>query len=243
MNSFRKILILLVVATIFPCLVFAQTQAQTRPAGSPAPENIGVTSAQQRLKEVSVTKFENPGFFRTFMSHDDGFVTMRRLRGSPLGKVPIEDEVRHGINEQDIYVIGLKVEYLRRGVHSFALLPTRPIPIPGITKTLSVWVAGRNSDHTLSILLLDYNNQHKELVVGRLNFSGWRRLTVAVPPEIVQQDFRTTNLQGIKFNGFRVDCDLLDTWGVYYIYFDDLRAVTDLFAEESRDIDDMRDGW
>ncbi|MDR2259242.1 MAG: flagellar filament protein FlaA, partial [Treponema sp.] len=29
----------------------------------------------------------------------------------------------------------------------------------------------------------------------------------------------------------------------YYIYFDDLRAVTDLFAEDNRDADDMSDAW
>jgi hypothetical protein len=35
----------------------------------------------------------------------------------------------------------------------------------------------------------------------------------------------------------------METYGSYYIYFDDLRAVTDLFAENNRDVDDMADAW
>ena len=241
MNRFTKILIVLFVISILPCLAFAQDQ--NRGAGDPIPENIGVDSAQQKLKEISVTKFEDPAFFTTAMSRDAGYMTSRRLLGSPIEKKPIEDEQSLGINEDDKYVLGLKVHYDRRGVHAFAVMPVRPLPIPGITKTISVWVAGRNNNNVLSIILLDYHNQPKELVLGKLNFSGWKKLTVAVPPEIIQKDFHVPNVNGLKFGGFKIDCDLVDTYGIYYIYFDDLRAVTDLFSEESRDLDDMTDGW
>jgi hypothetical protein len=48
---------------------------------------------------------------------------------------------------------------------------------------------------------------------------------------------------GIRIVGFRIDCDPIEAYGSYYVYFDDLRAVTDLFAENNRDPDDMADGW
>lgn len=239
----RKIIKAVLLVFLLSALAGTAVYAQERAPGEPVPENIGVDSAQQKLKEISITKFEDPAFFYTAMSRDEGFVIPRRLPGSPLDKKPIEDEEQLGINEEDKYVLGLKVHYQRRGVNSFAVLPVKPLPIPGITKTLSVWVAGRNNDHVLSVMLLDFFNNPKELVMGKLNFSGWKKLTVAVPPNIVQRDFHYANVNGIKFAGFRVDCDPKDTYGVYYIYFDDLRVVTDLFSEESRDIDDMADGW
>jgi hypothetical protein len=239
MSSFtKKILILFFVISFLPCVLFAQDQSPGIAAG-----NIGVTSAQQRLREISITKFEHQALFRAAISSDAGFITMRRLRGSPLGKTPLEDEALQGLQVTDDHVVGLRVDFLRRGVHSFTVVPVRPISIPGITKTLSVWVAGRNTNHMLTILLLDIHNRPQELTVGRLNFSGWRRLTVAVPPEIAQTNFRRPGLNGIHFAGFRVDCDLMETYGVFFVYFDDLRAVTDLFGEESRDIDDMMDAW
>jgi hypothetical protein len=48
---------------------------------------------------------------------------------------------------------------------------------------------------------------------------------------------------GLKVIGFKIETDLLESFGSYYIYFDDMRAVTDLFAEDARDEDDMVDGW
>ncbi|HPX26687.1 MAG TPA: flagellar filament outer layer protein FlaA, partial [Treponemataceae bacterium] len=47
----------------------------------------------------------------------------------------------------------------------------------------------------------------------------------------------------LKVIGFRVDCDPELARGSYYLYFDDLRAVTDLYAMENRDEDDMDDNW
>jgi hypothetical protein len=48
---------------------------------------------------------------------------------------------------------------------------------------------------------------------------------------------------GIKIVGFRVDVDPAEALGSYYLYLDDLRATTDLFAENNRDADDMDDSW
>jgi hypothetical protein len=48
---------------------------------------------------------------------------------------------------------------------------------------------------------------------------------------------------GIKIRGFRIDVDPMEALGSYYVYLDDLRAVTDLFAEDNRDEDDMDDSW
>ncbi len=81
------------------------------------------------------------------------------------------------------------------------------------------------------------------ITVGKLNFLGWKRLTVAVPPGIKQADYHYVARNGLQFLGFRVDCDLDEAYGRFYLYFDDLSAVSDLFLEKSRDRDDMQDIW
>jgi hypothetical protein len=222
--------------------------AQQNEVGTPSAERIGVDAAQQQLKEISVDKFEHEGYWLSAMSSDEGYTTTRLFSGGPQNKVPLEEE--EGLNIPDQYVLGTKVDYLHRGHSSFTLFPIRPIPIEGITKTISVWVAGRNYNHELSILLQDFFGRPFELYVGKLNFQGWKKLTVAVPPQaadgingIVQRNYHYNNQMGVKITGFRVDCDPMETYGSYYVYFDDLRAVTDLFAENSRDADDMADAW
>ncbi len=225
-----------------------QQQTQQREVGSPEPERLGIDSAQQMLKEISVDKFEHDGNWRSTMSSDEGYTTTRLFTGSPMAKEPIPDE--EGLNIPDKYVLGTRVDFLRRGYNSFTIYPTRPIPIEGITKTVSVWVAGRNFNHELVLLLQDFFGRYYEFFIGKLNFIGWKKLTVAIPPQsddgfsgVVQRNYHYNNQMGLKIMGFRIDCDPMEAYGSYYIYFDDLRAVTDLFAENNRDADDMVDGW
>jgi hypothetical protein len=221
---------------------------QQREVGSPDPERLGIDSAQQMLKEVSVDKFEHDGFWRSTMSGDEGYATTRLFSGGPSAKEPIPEE--EGLDIPDKYVLGTRIDFLRRGYNTFTIYPTRPIPIEGITKTVSVWVAGRNFNHELVLLLQDFFGRHYEFYVGKLNFIGWKKMTVAIPPQsddgfsgVVQRNYHYNNQMGLKIMGFRIDCDPLEAYGSYYIYFDDLRAVTDLFAENNRDEDDMVDGW
>jgi hypothetical protein len=227
-------------------LIYAQ--APEREIGGPEPERLGIESAQQMLKEVSVDKFEHDGFWRSTMSNDDGYTTSRLFHGNPANKQPIPDE--ESLNLPDEYVLGTRVDFLRRSYSSFTIYPTRPIPIEGITKTVSVWIAGRNYNHEISLLIQDFFGRNYEFYIGRLNFIGWKKLTVTIPPQaddglsgVVQRNYHYNNHMGIKVMGFRIDCDPLEAYGSYYIYFDDLRAVTDLFSEHHRDPDDMVDGW
>jgi hypothetical protein len=240
----RYIIAVLLAATAG--FVFAQQDEVG--GGAAANERLGIDAAQQKLKEISVEKFEHDGFWRSHMSPDQGYTTTRLFEGSPLNKKPIPEE--EGMNIPDRYVLGTRVDYLHRGHSSFTMYPIRPIPIEGITKTISVWAAGRNFDHDLVLLVQDFFGRNFELYVGKLNFQGWRQLTVAVPPQasdgrsgIVQRNYHYNNQMGIKIVGFRVDVDPMEAFGSYYVYLDDLRAVTDLFAEESRDPDDMVDSW
>ena len=78
--------------------------------------------------------------------------------------------------------------------------------------------------------------------MGTLNFIGWKKLTVAIPPASCRRNI-TTRPQRNPDHGVRVETDPLDSYGTYYVYFDDMRAVTDLFGESKRDSDDMSDGW
>ena len=235
-----------ILMTVFLCSP-AFSQETSRPAGEADAEKLGKQSAQQHLEDISISKFEDAGFWFAVMSRDQGIVTWRRLPGEPLAKEEmdagrLEKEEALGITRGK-YVLGVRVDFARRGKNSFTIYPMRPLGIEGISKTISVWVVGRNFNHTLKILLSDYFGQIMELTLGKLNFTGWKKMTVAVPPGIVQTDYHYTDRNGLKFVGFKVDCDLLESRGRYYIYFDDLTAVTDLFLESNLDRDDMEDIW
>ncbi|MCL2180458.1 MAG: flagellar filament outer layer protein FlaA [Treponema sp.] len=243
----KKFLILTLIVLFTGAFVYAQQSI-----GDPNAERLGIDSAQQMIQEISVDRFEFDGFWRSSMSSDEGYATSRLFRGGPSrdrpGRGPAPGEA--GMDIPDNYVLGTRVDFLRRGHNSFTIYPTRPIPIEGITKTVSVWVAGRNFNHELVLIIQDFFGRNYEFSMGKLNFMGWQRLVVAIPPApddgvsgVVQRSYNYSNHFGIKVMGFRVNCDPLESRGSYYIYLDDLRAETDLFAEHHRDEDDMVDGW
>ena len=236
----KKLIAVLIIASLFG-VAFAQTSSLT----DPDPAVIGADSAKQALKEVSVDLFEREGSWFASISPDYGVISARLFDGSPAGKQPLEENA----DVEDTKALGVKTEFFRRGVNSFYIKAARPIPIEGITKTVSVWVAGRNQPHDMYLLVQDYFGNNFELYMGNLAFSGWKKMTVAVPPSpdgergIVQHSAYFGDRPGLRVVGFRVDCDPMKARGTYYVYFDDLRAVTDLYDMENRNEDDMVDNW
>lgn len=237
----RVIAVLMVVATFG--MAFAQDG--TTSLTDPDPTIIGADSAKQALREISVDLFEREGSWNARISSDNGVVTSRLFDGSPASKEPLAEN--EGVSDER--VLGVKVEFFRRGINSFYVTAARPIPVEGITKTVSVWVTGRNQGHELYLLVQDYFGNNFEIYMGTLAFSGWKKMTAAVPPSpdgergIVQQSAYYGERPGLRIIGFRVDCDPLLARGSYYLYFDDLRAVTDLYDMENRNEDDMIDNW
>ncbi len=244
-----KKLILFIALAGFAVCGFAQdgAAAQTGSVSDPDPSVVGADAGKQSLKEISIDKFENEGSWYTRISSDNGFSSSRLFDGGASAKEPIPDE--EGQELPDSKTLGVKVDFLRRGKTNFTVMAARPLPIEGVTKTVSFWVVGRNYNHTVTLLVRDYFGSQFELYVGKLNFSGWKKLSVAIPPSpdgkhgIIQNEPHYGDKPGLKIIGFRIDCDPEEAYGSYYIYFDDLRAVTDLYAYENLDEDDMSDNW
>ena len=243
-----KKLLTVAIALALSAAVFAQDnnrQNDNESLASPDPTVMGNDSARQALREVSVDRYELEGSWNAHISPDNGVINARLFEGTPLAKEPLKGEEE----AEDSKVLGIKVEFFHRGVNSFFIKSARPIPIEGVTKTISLWVAGRNMNHEMYVLVQDYNGNNFELYLGSLGFSGWKKMSVAVPPTpdgehgIIQSSAYHGVKPGLRIVGFRVDCNPMLARGTYYMYLDDLRAVTDLYDLENRDEDDMNDDW
>ncbi|MBR1912915.1 MAG: flagellar filament protein FlaA [Treponema sp.] len=239
----------LTVALVASAGVFAQASNSNGSTSitDPNAANIGNDSAREALREISVDRFEREGFWNVHCSSDFGVISGRLFDGGPDAKEPLNDI--NNTELQDTHVFGAKIEFFKRGVNSFYITAARPLPIEGITKTVSVWVCGRNMGHQLWLLVQDYYGSNFEIWMGSLEFSGWKKLTTAIPPSpdsehgIIQQSAYHGDKPGLRIVGFRIDCSPMEARGSYYVYFDDLRAVTDLYDQENRDVDDMDDSW
>ncbi|RPJ07023.1 MAG: flagellar filament protein FlaA [Spirochaetaceae bacterium] len=240
-----------ITAIIFVCMTAVFAFAQTDSLSASTESTAGATDEKYlNLEPVTVTDCEDASFWKTQMMLDQGVMMIRNLPGNPKQKEEIDsrrleqerttrgDEKWLGDN-----VLAAKVVFFRRGANSFYIRAEKPIPIPGTSKMMSMWVVGRNYNHVLKVILQDFYGNLFELTVGKLNFSGWKRMAVSIPPAIDQVDFHYSTREGIKFVGLKVECDMMEAYGSYYIYFDDIAVETDLYMYDNRDKDDMDDGW
>lgn len=239
----KKYIITAVFTAAFICVATAQNSI----VAEPNPEVVGNDSAVQQLREVSLDKFEREGSWNVHISPDFGVISSRLFEGAPAMKEALKED--EGKESEDTMVLGVKVEFFKRGINSFFVNSQRPVPILGVAKTISMWVCGRNQSHDMYVLVQDYFGHNFELYMGNLGFTGWKKLTAVVPPSpdgehgIVQKSPYYGDRPGLRIVGFRIDCDPMLARGAYYLYMDDLRAVADLYDMENHDADDMNDNW
>ena len=232
MTKLVFIIISFIFLSFFPLILIAQEQ-------DIEDLQVGIETAGQLLTDIPVTHFEDADTWNYSMAIDQGVLFAMKRKGRPID-LP---EIDPGDGTENKYVLGVKVAYNRRGYAKFSLAPNRPIKIPGITKALSLWVCGRSFKHRLHIHLLDYKGDEMFLDMGPIDFIGWQQMKIVVPPTIEQHNYHDSSWRGISIAGMSVYTDPEESYGVYYIYFDELRAITDIYSEEHRDEDDMEDGW
>lgn len=98
--------------------------------------------------------------------------------------------------------------------------PEAPLALGKKIKTISLFAHGYNNDHRLHLLLNNKRGTNQvELPLGKLNYWGWKNLTVAVP-----------NIFGIDdeliLEGFVLYLHPLELGTEpYYFYFDHITAV------------------
>ncbi|MFW6137596.1 MAG: flagellar filament outer layer protein FlaA [Spirochaetota bacterium] len=232
MTRFSFITVSLAVMVLFPVVLPAQEMEVSE-------LQVGVETAGHLLADIPVSHLEDAGTWDVVMPIDEGLVVSMSRKGRPL-EMP-EIDPKDGTTNQ--YVLGVKVSFNQRGYNRFTVSPPRPIKIPGITKAITMWVCGRSFKHRLYLHVLDFMGSEKVLDAGLLDFMGWKKMSVVIPPTIAQENFHSTNWYGLSFLGFSVRTAPEESYGNYYVYFDEIRAITDVFREEHRVVDDMHDGW
>jgi len=223
---------------LFICFLFSNLLDINAQQASSQSMEPGVQEGEL-LADIIISKFEDAESWTGQMPLDQGNIFLMKRYGKPNALPQVDPTT--GIENK--YVLGIKVMFNKRGFNRFIVRPPRPIKVPGITKSLSIWVAGRNFSHTLIFVVRDYYNQDKLLKVGTLNFLGWKKLTFVIPPMLVQDEYHYTELEGITFMGLAIETSPEESYGTFYVYFDELTAKTNIFNMSTQDKDDMIDNW
>jgi hypothetical protein len=154
-------------------------------------------------------------------------------------KDDITDE--NGMPHKNGYVMGIKTYFLDRGFDRVEVFPPNEYIIRGKAREMKFWVLGRKFRHTLYIKLRDYKGQIHKLKVGRLDFWGWKELSVIVPGWLPQSASYAMLDRNLHFVSFFVESDLYEIPGTFYTYIDQFRIITDL-SEFTGD-ETIKDTW
>jgi hypothetical protein len=145
---------------------------------------------------------------------------------------------RRDPNAAPIRSLGINGRFDRRGYNWIDLYPVladdpdeKPfeIPIPGRVQSLDMWVWGSNLRYYIEVYLRDFRGVVHTLRLGDITFPGWRNLRVSIPTNIVQSRRTLPSYAGLTFVKFRIWTQPVERVDNFYIYFKQLKILTDMF--------------
>lgn len=230
-----------------------QVQAQQgdtkAPAAAAGTQKQGAQKQPTGLVEDWMSDFEACEDWRAISTSPLGDTKIRKIPGKPRpvdeeGKVvetPDEITDDNGITRKNEHVLGIKSYVVERGYDRVEVLPPNEYIIRGKAKELKVWALGRKIRHTLFVKFRDYRGKLHKIKVGRLDFWGWKELSVNIPGWMPQSPTYAMLDKNLHFVSFFIESDRFEAPGTYYVYLDNFRIISDM-SEYTGD-DFIKDTW
>lgn len=199
--------------TILALLMITSAYPQNKK--SDTAEKKGETVSGDIYQEIILENFESTNFAQKDIQY--------RVSKEQKASIAIRDQYPAPIKDSKKY-LGLKL-YGRKG-DFLNLVPPKKLIIDKFCKNISIWIYGKMFAGELSLLLKDANNQPHRLVFGKLDFLGWRKLSVKINPEIAQQDkylSQRRQIEILKIIYSPGNLGRLPIW--HYFYIDDITAT------------------
>ncbi len=241
-------------------VLFISTGNLTLNAQQDADNQGGDNTTQPKQQDGLVidwlNDFENSEDWRAVSTCPIGETKIRKIAGKPRpvnaeGK-PVNEEGEpgefkdtitdeNGIEHKNEYVLGVKTYFMDRGFDRVEVFPPNEYIVRGKAREFKVWVLGRKFRHTLYLKLRDYRGKIHKIKMGRLDFWGWKELSVIVPGWLPQSSSYALLDKNLHFVSFFVESDRFESPGTFYFYLDQFRVITDL-SEFTGD-ENIKDNW
>jgi len=148
------------------------------------------------------------------------------------------DAFRPAPEGQALRSFGLNARFDRKGYNWIDLYPVladdpdeKPfeIPMPGRVRELDCWVWGSNLRYYIEVFIRDYRGVVHTLKLGDISYPGWRNLWITLPNSIPQERRILPSYAQLNFVKFRIWTLPTERVDNFYIYFKQLKILTDVF--------------
>ncbi len=216
---------------------YSQQTEKKAPAATVKPaiktETPEITRDGNVYHEITVQDFENIEF-------KESDIVFQKTRDEEC-KVAIRDETPAPINSKKY--LGVKL----RGTKSNAIqikFPKDKIPtIDKYCQSISMWIYGKRFTGELFLLIMDAEGTTHRLPYGKLNFHGWQKKTVILPPVVSQGEKLLEKKSNIKLlslvyvpgTWFKPRTNIVEAvWQTFYV--DDITAkVREKYQDSQND--------
>ncbi|MDR2922776.1 MAG: flagellar filament outer layer protein FlaA [Treponema sp.] len=143
-----------------------------------------------------------------------------------------------GFNRDDLKSFGIRGRFDRQGYNWIDVYPVEgsgeegkpfEIPLPGRVRYFDLWVWSGNMDLYIDAMVRDYQGIVHTIHFGALSYTGWKNLRAHIPNNIRQEKRVLPNHAELKFIKFRIWTQPVEKVGDFYVYFKQLKALTDTF--------------
>jgi hypothetical protein len=224
----RKSIIALILSGLITVPVAAQAPA---PGAVPAPANPNVQTApgMANLILVSIEDFEEAEDWNAHGTSPLG--ETKAMKMVQRGDIRAADDENTRPPDAEAYsvisnpenpnhVLGIKTWFEQRGFDRVEVKPPHEYVIKGKARQFSIWVLGRKFRHRLSLKVRDYRGKIHTLDMGRLDFFGWKKLTVTIPGWLPQSTRYSLLDKNLHFISLFVTSDVHEVPGTFYFYLD-----------------------
>lgn len=173
------------------------------------------------LEDFETTVYTDKGLDFIKSTHQEAHVSIRDQEPAPTGSSKKYLGVKVNGKLGDIYIIR----------------PAKEIIIDKFCRTISFWVYGKRFSGELSFLLQDGTGQTHRYILGKLDFLGWKKLTVTIDSRVKQEDEFLNQKRVLKITQFQyrpTNAGRLPQW--QYFYIDDITAqARDKYSDRQSD--------
>ena len=211
---------------IIMLLFILPLQSQENEEGTGQPKSETEQTYQNVYTETVLEDFET-----TEYTNDN--IKFRKTRDQKAD-VQIRDQFPAPFNNSKKY-LGVKIN--GKSGDTFQIFPAKPLEIKKYAQSISIWIYGKNFAGDLTLIVQDAANKTHRIYLGKMNFLGWKKITVALEKNIKQQDAYLEQEKSLKILHIQYkpgNRTIHPQW--HYFYIDDITAtVRDKYKDRQSD--------
>jgi hypothetical protein len=194
----------------------------------------------------------------TWLVQGSKFIDKESLAWKLVDGYPDTLYTRKQAEGKELRILAIKGSFQRKGYNMYEIIPVkkddkgnmvpRPIELPGLVKTIDLWVWGSGFNYDIEVFVIDSRGVNHRLKLGNLQFEGWRSLSAVVPSYIPQSRRYIPKREALYLTKIVIWTTADERVNDFFCYFDQLKVNTDTFiskfdGDELADPEEINKRW